>query len=204
MPGEIPAVLRPAGDGIVRVDSYDLASLTPAAAWKRRGDGGRVELKLRSPQVVAVRVDGVAAVAEQWRKERLAHASTADAADWLAVRKRLWERVGLQITELEIGGERWTSLAVGVEHAAPTDRRALVGRWRDHLEAMAVPASYPTFLLAKDVVGHAAAAVADDRMAERALVELTGRTRPPAAVRRLGPVDGGRRVSAGWGRRRQS
>jgi hypothetical protein len=145
--GSIPRRLRPAGQGRVRIDLYHAPTLNPVAAWKRR-DRRTPEFKFRAPNPRMVRVGGIGGIAEQWRKLR-PPVEPVLADDWLAVRKRLWERPGLQIAEVRLEGATWSTIAVRLDAVGTRQVATALERWHDVLEQTGIAASYPTWLLAR-------------------------------------------------------
>jgi hypothetical protein len=131
----------------VRTDLYHLPTLSPVAAWKRRGRR-TPEFKFRDPNPRMVWVEGIGGVAERWHKIRpTAEPSLAD--DWLAVRKRIWERPGLQIAEVSVEGVTWSTIAACLDVRRGKEFVNTLARWHPDLDRAGVALSYPTWLLAR-------------------------------------------------------
>jgi hypothetical protein len=143
----IPHHLRPAGEGGMRTDLYHLPTLNPVAAWKRRSRR-TPEFKFRDPNPRMVRVEGIGGIAECWHKVRPSvEPSLAD--EWLAVRKQVWQRPGLQIAEASVEGAAWSTLAVCLDADTSEEIVDTLGRWHDDLDRAGMAVSYPTWLLAR-------------------------------------------------------
>jgi len=125
-----------------RVDRYHLPSLTPGSGWKQRGVRGVFELKVRRGQPVLVRAGEVTGVCEQWVKHRIDGPVDLD-GPWVDVHKAVWATSFAQITQIDVGDQRWWSICTRVTDSIPHFPAELEAA----IASVGLPGSYPTWLL---------------------------------------------------------
>lgn len=140
--GRLPEALVPPRPPLRRCDEYDLSRLAPDRSVKRRG-GRHIESKLRIGRVQLVEIGGVTGFAERWLKARVLEDERWAHHAWLAVRKQVWRRRGLQVCAIDVEGEEWWSVAVSV----PGVEAELLAPWRGALLERGQPSAYPDWLM---------------------------------------------------------
>lgn len=142
--GDVPDVLRPKGRPKRRVDAYNVETLKPWLALKRRGRSSLAERKVRVGRVELVVLADVGGFAETWVKTRLDHERPRGA--WLEVRKHWWPSGEVEIGYFEVEGCWGWTVCVDVTRAATPNGRALLGAWRAELSRRGQPSSYPAWI----------------------------------------------------------
>jgi hypothetical protein len=133
----------PPGPPQRRIDVYELASLRPWVAVKRRGQS-RLERKSRVGRVELVMFDGLAGFVETWIKD--GRASPPTEAEWLAVRKEWWTCGQVEIGRFEVADRHGWTVNVDMAHPPNRSARAALGSWHAHLLECGTPSSYPAWL----------------------------------------------------------
>jgi len=147
--GRVRVALRPSGRPRRRRDRYDLDTLTPWHAAKRRGSSATLEHKVRTGRVEHGRWSGVDGFVETWRKGRV-H-SDRDVGTWVAVDKQLWSFGHVEVCHFSVGRTGGWTVCIDVGRLPTPAGTQVLDLWLPELARRGAPDSYPSWL-----VGHRA------------------------------------------------
>jgi hypothetical protein len=142
--GDVPESLQPHRRPAQRTDLYELGTLRPWQAHKRRGRAGVIEHKLRVGRVELIELLDVDGYAETWEKCR--DGKPPPAGPYLEVRKQLWITGGIEIGRFEVDGAAGWTLCVDVDRRLNATTRATFEAWVPLLQTAGVASSYPAWL----------------------------------------------------------
>jgi len=128
---------------LARVDAYELTTLRPWHAVKRR-NGSIIECKQRVGPVEEVAIAGVVGFAERWVKQR--PGSWRQPAVWVELAKQRWRDGAVEITHITTSSLRAWSVCVDLTKPLSWNDMTILERWADVLVDRGVAASYPAWL----------------------------------------------------------
>jgi len=143
--GEVPNRLRPPGTPVKRTDLYELESLRPWEAYKRRGRPRVVEHKWRVGRVELIEVLGALGYVETWEKQRDQRVRTGS-GQWIAVRKQLWTSRGFEIGKFQVDDLAGWTICMDPGARLGFRGRGLLEAWAPLLVERGEPGSYPAWL----------------------------------------------------------
>ena len=143
--GDVPNKLRPPGTPVKRTDLYELESLRPWEAYKRRGRPRVVEHKWRVGRVELIDVLGALGYVETWEKQRDQRERTGS-GQWIAVRKQLWTSRGLEIGKFQVDDRAGWTICIDPGARLGSRGRDLLEAWAPLLVERGEPGSYPAWL----------------------------------------------------------